>query len=370
MGLSCVYVPAVVIVAHYFDENRAIATAIAVGGTGLSVKDQREATFALDAPFVGLGNAIVAQLIHYLNDYYSDWRETTLFLAGVLFTIVGFGALFRPVEFSIQRKKKNSHYILKDTRLPPSCMTSVEKFQRFVQAMDKQRAARHHRESTSAARSIHEMNDDDLYDSYSADDVRELEDEISESLDMNVLEEKMQRFPMLKLPKFLDNSNEKTGTTKGITQIGLPAQLLFRAPLLAREQLQRHLLEVYNQPISQKDIFYRGNVPIKTSALSRTSCPDLLRSYVYEESAAGISDDTTVSTHDRLRRYMFYRKGLSFLHTLRRMIGLHLFRDYRYVIFFLSQFLFYLFYELIYLFPGESSLVAFLSHRGCVSISL
>jgi hypothetical protein len=34
--LSCVYVPAVVIVAHYFDENRAIATAIAVGGTGLN----------------------------------------------------------------------------------------------------------------------------------------------------------------------------------------------------------------------------------------------------------------------------------------------------------------------------------------------
>lgn len=33
-GLSCVYVPAVVIVAHYFDENRAIATGLAVGGTG------------------------------------------------------------------------------------------------------------------------------------------------------------------------------------------------------------------------------------------------------------------------------------------------------------------------------------------------
>jgi hypothetical protein len=29
-----VYVPAVVIVAHYFDENRAIATGIAVCGTG------------------------------------------------------------------------------------------------------------------------------------------------------------------------------------------------------------------------------------------------------------------------------------------------------------------------------------------------
>ncbi len=40
MGLSFVYVPAVVIVAHYFDENRAIATAIAVGGTGLNHKNQ------------------------------------------------------------------------------------------------------------------------------------------------------------------------------------------------------------------------------------------------------------------------------------------------------------------------------------------
>lgn len=34
VGLSFVYVPAVVIVAHYFDENRAIATGIAVCGTG------------------------------------------------------------------------------------------------------------------------------------------------------------------------------------------------------------------------------------------------------------------------------------------------------------------------------------------------
>ena len=37
VGLSCVYVPAVVIVAHYFDENRAIATGIAVGGTGFDL---------------------------------------------------------------------------------------------------------------------------------------------------------------------------------------------------------------------------------------------------------------------------------------------------------------------------------------------
>ena len=245
---------------------------------------------------------------------------------------------------------------MNDTRLPPSCMTSVEKLQRFVQAMDKQRAARRHHDSTSTARSIYETNENDLYDSYSADDVRELEDEISESLNMTVIEENMRRLPMLKLSKFLPNSNDKTNGSKLTTQVSTPAPLLTRVPLLTREQQQRHLLEVYHQPISQKDIFYRGNVPIKTSALSRTSCPDLLRAYVYEESAAGISDDESVSTQNHSRRYLFYRRGLSFLHTLRRMLGLQLFRDYRYVIFFVSQFLFYLFYELIYLFPGKSFL--------------
>jgi hypothetical protein len=36
------------------------------------------------------------------------------------------------------------------------------------------------------------------------------------------------------------------------------------------------------------------------------------------------------------------------------MLGLQLFRDYRYVLIFISQFLFYLFYDLIYLFPGKT----------------
>jgi hypothetical protein len=128
---------------------------------------------------------------------------------------------------------------------------------------------------------------------------------------------------------------------------------------------EQHLLQVYYQPINQKDIFYPGNVPIKLSdkkqALIATSCPDLIQSYVYEESATSISssssesDDENGSIHHRHRhhRLFFYRKGLSFLHTLRRMLGLQLFRDYRYVLIFISQFLFYLFYDLIYLFPGK-----------------
>jgi hypothetical protein len=130
---------------------------------------------------------------------------------------------------------------------------------------------------------------------------------------------------------------------------------------LALDKQEQHLLQVYYQPINQKDIFYPGNVPIKSSdrkqTLLATSCPDLIQSYVYEESATSISssDDDEDDTLHHHRRLFFYRKSLSFLKTLRRMLGLQLFRDYRYVFMFVSQFLFYFFYDLIYLFPGKKN---------------
>lgn len=153
----------------------------------------------------GLGNACVAQLIHILNDYYSDWRETTLFLAAILFTIVLFGSLFRPVEFTFHRKDKNYHHTRNDTRLPPSCMTSVEKLQRFILEMDKQCALRQANQPVSISLSNNERisttnedsdaisvaNESDLFDSYSADDITEIQHENSSKIDMVTFREKI-----------------------------------------------------------------------------------------------------------------------------------------------------------------------------------
>ena len=281
----------------------------------------------------------MAQLIHGLNDYYSDWRDTTMLLAGVMFTIVGFGALFRPVEFSFHRKKRKAYQkTMVDHRLPPSCMTSMEKLQRFVQEMDQQCASRQAQQSVSMSASNHNPDDDDLYDSYSADDIRELEDEFNENLEVKM---PLSRFRYLLRSQTADE--EKQAATHRLS----------RFYSLRPEQQEKQLLQVYYQPISQKDIFYRGNVPGKSSGLAEGSCPNLIQEYVYEESAASISDDDSDSNLSQHRRLVFYRKGLSFWNTFRRMLGLQLFRDYRYVIFFVSQFLFYLFYDLIYLFPGE-----------------
>ncbi|CAF1234158.1 unnamed protein product [Rotaria magnacalcarata] len=453
IGLSFVYVPAVVIVAHYFDDNRAIATAVAVGGTGI-------------------GNAVVAQLIHVLNDYYDDWRDTTLFLSGVLFTIVLFGALFRPAQFEFHEKDKNYHHTMNDIRLPPSCMTSMEKLQRFVNEMDKQCALRQTNQQVSISLSNNERlsttidendsisiaNESDLFDSYSADDITDIQHDNSLTVDMTTFREKISndmRFinerwkkiakkqgetgtnsKLFRMPNFrylisnknkernntlvLPNQNthaliekinplshcthphsstnhvsfaneqkqnktiiqtpsEDIGTKKETTtksenidllpisnkEIIVPgghATIRFRS--LAPAKQEEHLLQVYYQPINQKDIFYPGNVPTKSlnkkQTLSTTSCPDLVQSYFYEESATSISSSSSESEdadssilYHRHRRLLFYRKGLSFLHTLRRMLGLQLFRDYRYVLIFISQFLFYLFYDLIYFFPVD-----------------
>ncbi|CAF3711346.1 unnamed protein product [Rotaria sordida] len=324
-GLSCIYVPAVVIVAHYFDEHRAIATAIAVGGTGL-------------------GNAVVAQLIHVLNNYYDDWRDTTLFLSGVFFTIVGFGALFRPVEFSFRRKSKNYHRKSNDSHLPSILMASTEKLQLFINEMDKQCISNKSNQTVDISISNHETKKLGLFDSYSADDIKKLEDDFNDSIHVTTCREKI---PITKVHFSLKSQTKNDKTIEEIDSVRC-----FSPHFLSRTS-EEQLLEVYYQPISQKDIFYPGNVPLKRSNLSRKSCPNLLQSYVYEESFTSIIDDNSNSVRGRHRRLVFYHKGLSFFRTLRRMLGLELFHDYRYVIFFISQFLFYLFYDLIYLFPVD-----------------
>lgn len=153
----------------------------------------------------GLGNAVVSQLIYLINDHYHDWKETALFLSGILFTIVLFGSLFRPAEFTFHRKDKNYHHTMNDMRLPPSCMTSMEKLQRFIHEMDKQRASRHashqagntlsHNDRNSTTVDDNDTmsigNESDLFDSYSADDITEIQDENQPTIDMVTFREKI-----------------------------------------------------------------------------------------------------------------------------------------------------------------------------------
>lgn len=80
-GLAFVYVPASVIPSFWFEKKRALATGLAVSGSGLG-------TFA------------VAPLIEFLIEEYG-WRGTLLILSAITLNFMVFGALFREVPISV-----------------------------------------------------------------------------------------------------------------------------------------------------------------------------------------------------------------------------------------------------------------------------
>ncbi|XP_059610624.1 uncharacterized protein LOC132257652 [Phlebotomus argentipes] len=85
-GLSLCYVAAVVIVAYYFDKRRSFATGLSVCGSGI-------------------GTFIFAPLTQVLLEEYG-WRGTTLILAGVFLNMTVCGMLMRDLEWTTHRAKK------------------------------------------------------------------------------------------------------------------------------------------------------------------------------------------------------------------------------------------------------------------------
>ena len=83
-GLSMVYVPAVVVVAYYFEKKRAFATGIAVAGSGI-------------------GTFVFAPLTECLIEWYT-WKGAVLIMGGIMLNIIVCGAVFRPLVSAETRK--------------------------------------------------------------------------------------------------------------------------------------------------------------------------------------------------------------------------------------------------------------------------
>ncbi|XP_033737317.1 monocarboxylate transporter 4-like [Pecten maximus] len=85
-GMSVGYVTSIVMVAFYFEKKRALATGLAVCGSGL-------------------GTFLFAPLIEYLIEHYT-WRGSFLILSGITLNLVVCGTLLRPLKFSPQEQWK------------------------------------------------------------------------------------------------------------------------------------------------------------------------------------------------------------------------------------------------------------------------
>ncbi len=88
IGVSMVYIPALLIVGFYFEKRRALANGIACSGSGVGV-------FAY------------APLTRYLQDEFT-WRGALLILAGITLNCLVCTAMFRPLESKKLSKRPHS----------------------------------------------------------------------------------------------------------------------------------------------------------------------------------------------------------------------------------------------------------------------
>ncbi len=86
MGFGLMYLPAIVIVGFYFDKKRALATGLAVCGSGI-------------------GTMIFAPLSRILLDNYG-WKGSYVIIAGIILNGMVCGAVFRPLEATKTTKKQ------------------------------------------------------------------------------------------------------------------------------------------------------------------------------------------------------------------------------------------------------------------------
>lgn len=78
IGFCAVYIPAVVIIGFYFEKWRALATGLAMCGSGV-------------------GNFVFAPLSEFLLTNYG-WRRTTLIQGAIIVSCAIFGLTFRPIQ--------------------------------------------------------------------------------------------------------------------------------------------------------------------------------------------------------------------------------------------------------------------------------
>lgn len=107
-GLSLCYVASVVIVAYYFDKRRSFATGLAVCGSGI-------------------GTFIFAPLTQALLDEYG-WRGTTLILGGLFLNLMVCGALMRDLPWTSSQQKMRAKERKRIRRKQRSKASSADTF--------------------------------------------------------------------------------------------------------------------------------------------------------------------------------------------------------------------------------------------------
>lgn len=335
-GLSLIYIPAIVVVAFYFERKRAFATGLAVCGSGIG-------TFA------------IAPLTEYVLEWYT-WKGGMLIWAGLALNLVICGALFRPLKFTqeekfqraldtfdrLSRAKSNSRFSLQDDARhengTSNCHGSVEKLQHLLQqpishsVMQLPTYLKDNTGHFDAAKILNELRNNNT-------SIKQLLSEFMSSQSIS---------------ECFDPNNSHLFSSEDTVQVAgnHPTQNLDQSKkeVIWRRQRTAHLrrkakcIAALYEPMRRKDIFYRGNllkrVPVSFRA---TSCPDLHLNVFPSDS----SEDN---------RYSFSRVFRNIQKMLKEMVDMSVVKNSLFLLFTFSNFVLYFWYDVPYVFLVDKAI--------------
>ena len=347
LGLAMVYVPAVVIVAFYFEKRRAFATGLAVCGSGI-------------------GTFIFAPLTEYLIDEYG-WRGTLLIQAGLLLNMCVCGACFRPLETSVQRKKR--------------------KFLRSLDKFSKNNSIAHSEQSLEEKSKCGHIQStlSDISD-FDETKLRLLIEPASQSLitiptylnavDSTVYLSKYNQVNAchdLKKSQEGQNKEKEASTTEdgestAPVKGSHPANISesHEDTLLKLNDLKEivwHKQKVVNikhrgrtssqvsHPFLRKDIFYRGSLikiaPCTIATCSKASSCPVLSQYQHEDAIAASVDGAPCQTLKFSKKV----KGV-----MKEMLDVSILKNPKFVIFCVSNLILYMWYDVPYMFSTDRAI--------------
>lgn len=359
LAMSMGYVSSVVMVAFYFEDKRALATGLAVCGSGI-------------------GTFVFAPLTEYLIQVYG-WRGTMMIWSGIILNLVVCGALLRPLEFTLQERR----------------LRALQKFERISRTVSYSGASiacrnlsRQPSEGLSETDSAEAFEEDLLELCHSQIQIPTYVKEKNIPVPIEILKEGKKNPKVLKdyIKHYCDESHAEDFETadvsneiaKNDTVVTLQNNGHLEVNLASKEmkngsakpsgsclkkstdspgklhlkQKKQVRMSTY-LPLYRKGLFFRGNLARFTGAAGQvrsTSCPELSGRRFDDSDSESDCDDEW----DFVWQYLHFSKHMK--RVLKTLFDPSILKHPLYLLFALSNFILYFWYDVPYIFVADRAI--------------
>lgn len=352
LAMSMGYVTSVVMVAFYFEDRRALATGLSVCGSGI-------------------GTFLFAPLTEHLIKTYG-WRGTMIIWSGIILNLVVCGCLLRPLEFTPQERR----------------LRALQKFERLSKTISvtgvpsgAKNVSRHTSEGLSDSDSLYPFDEDCLDHCHSQIQIPTFIRDKGVSVPVEVLKEAKKNREILKdylkhvdekatdvdetnnIAKetvvMLQNGNTDIKVNLGKPDTSKPKGSCLKKTIGAQNKFQsyqkKHVRMSTYLPLYRKGLFFRGNLARFSGPAGHvhsTSCPELSgRSWDDSDSESDSSDD---SSQNSFWKFLHFSKHMK--RVLKTMFDPSILKHPLYMLFALSNFILYFWYDVPYIFISDRAI--------------